>query len=163
MPNQNESLSRLKQSQQSRREMLAQWRATRLQEISLPSGMTIWVKDVTMMDLLLTGKLPEGVVEISEEANKQGGVEIDLKKIAKNAMEFNQMLDALVMQCVVEPPIAEQGDDEHLALSEISADDKMFIFNWANREVTQLRPFREGEVEPVAAVQPGDGIRVASE
>jgi hypothetical protein len=159
----NDQLKRLQQSQAARRETLAQWRATRLTELELPSGMTVWVKDATMMDLMLTGKLPDGIVDFAEEAAKAGQASIDLKKVAQNAKGFKAMLDALVLECVVEPPIADQGDDDHLGIDEIGGDDKMAIFNWANREVDQLRPFREGENEPVEAVQPGNGLRPAAE
>jgi hypothetical protein len=159
----SDQLNRLKQSQQSRREMLAQWRSTRLTELPLPSGMTVWVKDVTMMDLMLTGKLPDGILDVAEEANNDGKTSIDLKKIAKNGPGFKDMLDSLVRLCVVEPPLADLGDDEHLGIDEISSDDKMAIFNWANREVDALRPFREGEMERVEAVQHSDGVRQAPE
>ena len=159
----NEQLRRLQQSQATRRENLAQWRATRSQELTLPSGLNVWVKDVTMMDLMLTGKLPDGILDFVDQANEQGKTSIDLKQVAKNGPGFNDVMDALIMQCVVEPPIAAMADDDHLGLNEISGDDKLFIFNWANREVSELRPFREGEMEPVATVQPGDGLRVAPE
>lgn len=159
----DQNLDRLKQSQQSRREMLAQFRSGRLHELHLPSGLTVWVKDVTMMDLMLTGKLPPSLMDFADDANKQGQAEIDLKKIARNGAEFKSMLDTVVLTCVVEPPITDQADDDHLGLDEINGDDKMAIFNWINREVTELRPFREGEAPPVAAVQPGNGLRHTSE
>jgi hypothetical protein len=159
----SEQLEKLKQSQQSRREMLAQFRANRLHELTLPSGVAVWVRDASMMDLLLTGKLPENIVSFAQEEQKKGSTEIDLKKIAKSGAEFRSMLDAIVLICVVEPPIAETGDEDHLGLDEMSGDDKMEIFNWVNREVKQTQPFREGEAEPVAVVQPGNGVWHASE
>jgi len=159
----SDQLERLKQSQLARRENLAQWRATRLHELLLPSGMTVWVKDVSMMDLMLTGKLPENLIDFADEAGKQGKAEINLKDVVKSGTDFNVMLNTVVLSCIVEPPVAEKGDDDHLGLDEINGDDKMAIFNWANREVGQIRPFREGEVEPLAAVLPGNGLRPAPE
>lgn len=159
----SENLNKLKQSQQSRREMLAQFRAGRLHELTLPSGLQIWVKEITMMDLMLTGKLPPALIDVADEAQKSGKAEIDLKKVAKSGAEFKTMLDTVVLTCVVEPPVAESGDDDHLGLDEINGDDKMAIFNWVNREVTELRPFREGEAQPLAALQPGNGLRHTSE
>jgi hypothetical protein len=154
----SEQLNRLQQAQQARKEMLAQWRSRQLSELPLPSGMTVFVKDVSLMDLMLTGKLPDGVLDFAQQAGSDGKAEIDLRAISQNGPGFKDMLDALVLLSVVEPPIAEQGDDEHLGLDEIGADDKMAIFNWANREVEQLRPFREGENEPVAVIQPEHGV-----
>ncbi len=159
----SDQLERLKQSQQARRENLAAWRSQRLVEQTLPSGMTVWLKDVSMMDLVLTGKLPDGIMDFVENTNTEGKNEVDLKEIAKAGPGMGEMMDMLAMLCIVEPPIAERGDDDHLGLNELSGDDKMFIMNWANREVKDLRPFREGEMEPLAAVQPGDGIRETSQ
>src|SRR5690242_13569980 len=124
----SDQLQRLQQSQQARRETLAQWRSSRLHELDLPSGMTVWVRDVSMMDLMLTGKLPETLIEFADDAGKQGKAEIDLKKVVKSGTDFNVMLNAVVLACVVEPPIAEKGDDDHLGLDEINGDDKMAIF-----------------------------------
>ena len=73
------------------------------------------------------------------------------------------MKSLLVKLAVVEPAIADVADDDHLSLAEMSGNDKMHIFNWANREVEQIRPFREGENQPVAVVQPGNGLREKSE
>lgn len=112
-----------------------------------------------MMDLMLTGKLPESIMDFADEAQQQAKGMVDLKQIAKSGKDFILMLDTVVLSCVLEPPVAEKGDDDHLGLDEISGDDKMEIFNWVNREVDQLRPFREGEVEPVASLQPSDGLR----
>ncbi len=159
----NDQLARLQQSQQARRETLAQWRSSRLHELQLPGGMTVWVMDVSMMDLMLTGKLPETLIEFADDAGKQGKGEIDLKKVVKSGTDFNAMLDTVVLACVVEPPVAEKGDDDHLGLDEINGDDKMAIFNWANREVEKIRPFREGEDQPVAAVLAGNGLREGAE
>lgn len=156
-------LNRLKQAQGARRETLAQFRANQIKELVLPSGMQILVKDASMTDLMLTGKLPDMLLDIAEEAATQGQNNLDLRKISKNGPEFKILLDVLARICVVEPPIADVGDDEHLGIDEITGDDKMAIFNWANREVEQIKSFREGESEPVAALQHGDRVRLATE
>src|SRR5689334_20776309 len=110
----DDQLKRLQQSQQARRETLAQWRSNRLHELPLPSGMTVWVKDISMMDLMLMGQLPASLMDFADEAGKQGKTEIDLKKIVKSGTDFGLMLDTVVKTCVVEPPIADIGDDDHL-------------------------------------------------
>jgi len=148
----SEQLNRLQQAQRARHETLAQFRSKQIQELGLPSGTTVFVKDVTMTDLMLTGKLPDVMLDIAQEASDGGKASMDLKQIAKNGQEFKALLDVLTRLCVVEPPIADVGDDEHLGIDEISGDDKMTIFNWANREVEQIKPFREGENEPMAAL-----------
>ncbi|APU89252.1 MAG: hypothetical protein DYG85_06445 [Chloroflexi bacterium CFX1] len=130
---------------------LAEWRESRLHDFPLPSGLNVKLRDVTMTDLLFTGKLPPAFADLAEKASKTGA-EIDLKDMLRNAADFRVMLDAMVEIALAEPQIGAEADDEHITLAELSNDDKMAVFNWCNREVAQLRSFREGEAEPVAAV-----------
>jgi hypothetical protein len=151
MPPKN-NLNRVKQSQAAKALNLSEWRKSRLQEIILPSGLTVTVRDVSMTDLMFSGKLPDSMLDMAQGAAEQGAQDLDLKSLVKNGNDFNQLINELVKLCVIEPPIAEMPDDEHLGINELNGDDKMFIFNWANREVEKLRPFRDGETEPPAAV-----------
>ena len=124
---------------------LADWRASRVHEMTLPSGLDVKLRDVTMTDLLFTGKLPPAFADMAEKAAKENeGGAMDLKEMFKNAADFAVMLNALVSIALVEPKIGEFADDETITLGELPNDDKMFIFNWANREVSQLTSFREG-------------------
>lgn len=135
---------KLKQSQSAKRKSLAEWRAGRVQSLDLPSGLTVTVRDVSMTDLLLSGKLPPAFADFAEQANKNGANSIDLKELMANAADFTKMLDTLVTLALVEPKIGEFADDETVTLAEIPSGDKMAVFNWVNREVTQLTSFREG-------------------
>jgi hypothetical protein len=146
------ALPNLKQSEQAKRVNLAEWRASRIHELELPSGLTIKVRDVTMTDLMLTGKLPDSIMSMMTDMAQEGAQEFDLEIITKNTIEWNQMLTALLELCLIEPKIGDQADDEHILLAEIPSDDKLFIFNFLNRGAEALRPFREGEAEPVEAV-----------
>lgn len=159
----SDELNKLQQAQQARREKLAKWRSSRQTELTLPSGMTVWVKDVTMTDLMLTGKLPDVMLDMAEDAASNGAASVDLKKLARNGAELGALMDTLVKLCMVEPPVADHGDEDHIGLDEMGGDDKMAIFNWANREVELLRPFREGEAEPVEALQHGDGVQLQTQ
>ncbi len=147
-----EQIKRMKQSQAAKALTLSDWRACRLHDLTLPSGLAVKVRDVSMTDLLFTGKLPESMLDIAQTAADQGKQDIDLKSLVKNGHDFDILVRELVLLCVVEPPMAEKADDEHLGIDELNGNDKMFIFNWVNREVDQLRPFREGETQPPAAV-----------
>jgi len=144
---------------------LAEWRAKQLREVTLPSGLVVRLRNVTMTDLMLTGKLPEPILDMAEEANRNGQEAMDLKAVAKNAGQFAEMLDLITKLSLVEPPLALDGkpDEEHLTLAEISGDDKMAIFNLINGGTAELRPFREGEDEPVETARDGGGVRGAAE
>lgn len=141
------NLQSLKTSETAKRMNLAQWRASRLHELTLPSGLPATVRDVTMTDLLLTGKLPASFVDLAEDAAKSGGSGIDLKELTKNGEDFRAMLDALVSIALVAPEIGTVADGSHITLEELPNDDKMAIFNFVNREVTALQSFREGKNE----------------
>jgi hypothetical protein len=142
----------LEQSQNAKRMNLAEWRASRLHELDLPSGLVATVRDVTMTDLLLTGKLPASFVEMADVSARNGSSGLELKELAKNGADFKEMLDALVSIALVAPEIGTVSDDSHITLDELPNDDKMAIFNFVNREVTALQSFREGQDEPVAVV-----------
>jgi hypothetical protein len=142
---------KLKQSQDAKRLNLAEWRASRLHEMDLPSGLHVTVRDVTMTDLMLTGKLPASFVDLAQDAAAKGN-SMDLRKLAENGAEFRSMLDALVEIALVTPLIGTVADDSHITLDELPNDDKMDIFNFVNREVTALQSFREGQDEPVALI-----------
>lgn len=145
------NLKSLKQSENARNKSLAEWRASRLHEMDLPSGLHVTLRDVTMTDLLLTGKLPASFVDIANEAATKGN-SMDLKELAANGAEFKTMLDALVVIALVIPLIGTTADESHITLDELPNDDKMAIFNFVNREVMALQSFREGQDEPVAVV-----------
>lgn len=145
-------LQRMKQSETARRVTLAEWRAGRLHDHTLPSGLAVKLRDVTMTDLMLTGRLPAPIFDMVKEATDRGDQEVDLKAFSQNAGDFTAMLNLITELCLVEPHLGEVSDDEHITLGEIPADDKMEIFNWVNREVEAVRSFREGEAEPGAVV-----------
>lgn len=147
-----EKAKRLEQSNTAKRVTLAEWRASRVHERTLPSGLTVQVRDVTMTDLMMTGRLPDSILKMMTDAASGGEQDFDLDLIAKNTTEFNQMLNALVEISLVEPKIGDVADDEHILLAELPTDDKLDIFSFLNRGAEQLQSFREGEKQPVATV-----------
>lgn len=152
MSKNNGTLNSLKQAAQAKRVTLAEWRASRYHEETLPSGLSVVLRDATMMDLILTGKLPPAVMDFAQEAEKDGRADIDLKELAAKGADMGTLVTELTRICLVSPMIGDVADDEHITLAELSADDKMFIMNWANREVSVTKPFREGQAEPVAVI-----------
>jgi hypothetical protein len=138
------SMETIKQSAQDRRKTLAAWRQGRRHELTLPSGLPVVVRDATIMDLVISGNVPQTLMEmIVKSAEKDG--QVDLQAFA-GAREFGQLVDTLVRACLIDPAIGETADDDHITLDELSGADKMEIFNWANREVEQAKPFREQPV-----------------
>lgn len=152
MTKKNGNLPNLDQSVQAKRVSLADWRASRIKERTLPSGLTVKLRDVTMTDLMFTGRLPDSIMKMMTDAADGGAQEFDLETLAKNTTEFNQMLNTLVEVSLVEPKIGDVADEEHILLAEIPSDDKLDIFQFLNRGAEQLSSFREGEKQPVEAI-----------
>lgn len=142
----SKQLSSLKQSEQYKRVNLAEWRAKRMQELDLPSGLHVKVRDVSLTDLALTGRIPNTLMDVIVQAN--GDEAKTQAAVMDNAAEFGKMLDVMTKACLVEPAIADVADAEHILLEEIPSEDKLFLFNHLNREAEQMRSFREGEAEP---------------
>ena len=139
-------LSSMNQSIDAKRVNLAEWRARRLQELDLPSGLHVKVRDVSLTDLALTGRIPNTLMDVIVQA---GGDEAKTQAaVMENAAEFGKMLDVMTKACLVEPAIADVADAEHILLEEIPSEDKLFLFNHLNREAEQMRSFREGFTEP---------------
>jgi hypothetical protein len=153
----DEFKNRIDQSQQAKRMTIGEWRMSRIHEETLPSGLAVKLRDVSMTDLLFTGKLPPAMLDFAQGASQQGASNVDLKELAKNGEDFRVLMDALVKLSLVEPAIGDVSDETHITLDELNGDDKLFIFNWANREVSQLQSFREGEAEPLETLQSRNG------
>lgn len=133
--------ARMEQAKRARVQTLAQYRANLIHEMHLPqSGLTVYLRDASVTDLMLLGKLPQSLLNaIVAESEKDGkkSESVDLSQFA-NSDQFGSLVNGVVMACVVEPPVAEKGGEEHLGIDEIPGDDRMEIFNWANREVAPL-------------------------
>lgn len=154
----NDDLTRVKQSQAAKRKSLAEWRASRQMKIEdMPSGMPgVIVRDVALLDLALSGKLPNTLLDLV--LNTEGNMKLE-EIIPENTSEFGDLLDALLTAALVEPKIGETADDEHITLDEIPGEDKIHIFYLLNREAEVLRPFRGEEGEPAQAASRSQGVR----
>lgn len=153
----NDTLARLNQAQKAKRVTLAEWRAKRMHEMDLPSGLTVKLRDVDMSDLVLTGGIPNTLLDLfgNVDPTKTSEQEIGQKMLGENGQDFAVFLNGIVKATLVEPAIGDSPDDTHIMLDELSFADKIEILNWVNREAGAMRPFREGTEEPAEASQPG--------
>jgi hypothetical protein len=157
--------NRLERAKAMRRETIAKFRYEQVKEMPDPlpdSGLKVFLREASMMDLVFSGKLPEPLVDAIQSASKDKQ-DVDLKSLARNGAEFSKMVEGLILMTVVEPPIAEKADDDHIGIAELSANDRMAIFNWLNREKNSLDSFRGGQDELVPPAQPGSGIQPETE
>lgn len=152
-----EDLARMKQSQQAKRTNLADWWANQFTELDLPSGLHVVVRDVDFEDLMALGNVPNTLIGFLPELQGLSDEEAGTRMMKEHPDTFAQLLEQIVKACLVEPAVGEKTDlsSSTIALQDIRGKDRMFLFNWTNREVKQVHPFRDGEREPAESAQPG--------
>lgn len=148
------NLTQLRQSERQKKVNLSEWRMKRNagEAITLPSGLDVRVRNVALTDLAATGNIPAPLFAMVDKAQD------DKKIAAEDFKQFGELMDILAKACLIDPKHVDQPDidSEHeINVAELSFDDKMTIFNWANREAVQVEKFRTEQGEPVDAVQPG--------
>jgi hypothetical protein len=85
------------------------------------------------------------------------GKTIDVK--AADFGQYGQVINLVVKACMVEPKVSDEGDETHLAMNELPMEDRLEVFDWANKGVEQIAPFRERAKELLEVVQPGDSVQ----
>lgn len=131
--------ARLAQKERDRKMELHAWRASRTTTKTLPSGLEVTLKRVSLLDLAMNGNIPNALAGMVDDV-------IDAEKIKKvqaaDFAQFGQVIDLVVKACVISPMIADVADEEHLAVSELPMEDRLEVFSWANEGVEQIAPFR---------------------
>lgn len=148
--------ARMAQSRKDKFMDLQAWRASRKTTKTLPSGLEVILKRVSLLDLAMNGDIPNTMAGMVDDMIDQTKT-VEVK--ATDFKEYGDVINLVVKACVLEPAVADESDETHLGLREMPMEDRLEIFDWANEGVEQLHPFRAGEKEPVAAAQPGDGLR----
>lgn len=119
---------------------LSEWRKSRRAEASLPSGLDVQLQKVSLVDLAAEGKIPAPLLgTIDEMTEMTEDVMIDLAEFPKYAEAINVVASAVIL----DPPVAEEPDAEHLGVHELPFEDRVWLFNWANEEAGELAGFRE--------------------
>ena len=116
------------------------WREQREQgePFELSSGLVVRLKRVSVFDLAEQGEIPAPLVGLVEGFISSQRTELSLEEFGKLAPVINLVVSA----AMVDPPVAEEPDDDHLGITELPMTDRLAMFNWANSVTTRLRPFR---------------------
>lgn len=129
---------------------LAEWRAQRahVEEIELPSGLTVFVREVSVLDLVEQGKIPQTLAPQIEMFTKSTG--------GKSALEMvSQMGEIVTLVCraaIVEPV--------ELDVAELPFGDRLALFAWLNREAQRADSFRVKQKGTVANRRDGAAVWV---
>ncbi len=129
---------------------LQEWRQRKNagEEATLPSGLEIRVRRVSLPDLAAQGKIPQTL---------QPNIELFMKFETGQAPTLTQLgemapvLDMICRACIVGP--------EGLDVAELEFPDKMAIVNWANEVAVSLKTFRQEPVESLGVGRTGEALR----
>jgi hypothetical protein len=133
---------------------LDEWRKSRIEQITLPSGLEVKVRKVNMLDAAMNGELPNPLLEIAMQA--QAGAELTMTQIFT---QFGPLINHLTALCLVEPAVAAKADAQHIAVTELSNLDRLEIFNRMNAEVLRLVPFLPKGNKPGTPISDGRRLR----
>jgi len=124
---------------------LKAWREKRKGEkFTLPSGLDVQVQRVDLLDLAVKGGIPAPLVGSADAMI--GGMKVNVAQFTENEAVIN----LIVMACMIQPCVVEEktDDDDQVCVHELSMQDRLAIYNWANSGVARLMPFREKPSEP---------------
>jgi len=127
-----------------------EWRAQRAQgeEGELPSGLTVTLQKVHILDLVAQGHIPQQL-QPTLEAQMQGKATpaMDMEQLKA----YREMVGIVALACIKEP----QG----LTVDELPMQDKMAIYQWAMEGGDKLATFRRKEAQPVEPAFSRNGVR----
>jgi hypothetical protein len=132
-----------------------EYRKQRMQgeTLTLPSGLEVRVKRVSLLGLALDGQIPQTLHPLTDDLLSNGAnVQIKISDLQL----YGDLIAAVVKACVMDPPIADESDETHFAVRDMEPEDRTFIFNWANSGTKQVSPFRSEQARDVGALQPGN-------
>jgi hypothetical protein len=128
---------------------LSDWRKQREgEEFTLPSGLDVTLRKVSVMDLAQSGSVPETLRPTVGEMLARGK---DLKVSLEELQQFGQVVDLVAQSCLVKP--------EGLEVKELPWTDRQAIFTWANAPAAALTPFRREQESAVEAPLVSDKLR----
>lgn len=114
---------------------LSEWRQARQQgtEATLPSGLTVTLKQVSLLDLASSGRIPQTLIApVNELINKGQSSTPTLDDLTA----MGPVVDLVVRAALVGP--------DGLTVEELPFSDKLAIFEWCNAEAQKLSTFRQG-------------------
>lgn len=117
---------------------LEEWRAARAagEPGTLPSGLSVVLQKVHIMDLVSQGKIPQQLQPALERQlshSKEKPQQMTTDELAA----YYELTGIVTIACIKEP----QG----LTAEELPAEDKIAVYQWAMEGAQKLQPFRRQE------------------
>lgn len=140
---------------------LQQWKqALQPREITLSEGLTMLIRPVKLQSLIMAKRIPVTVLKRAEAMQKKGTTGIE------DAIEMNELIDAVVMAAAVDPRVTVDGGEDSIALIDLPWPDHERIYEEAQRPAAELATFPERSEEPGGDPPPapdGEGVRPDAE
>jgi len=106
-------------------------RASRAEQLVLPSGATILAARPEPLEWVMSGRIPQGLLAVALEDPESPPAQDDRELTREEILDLARFAARLVEASVVDPPIGD-GPCE-IPLDEIPIRDRAFIFEWACR------------------------------
>lgn len=131
---------------------LQEWRKQQREgeAVTLPSGLEVQLRRVSVLDLVRQGKIPE-TLRPQVEKSLKSGTELSLKSFE----EFAEIATLVCAACLV-------TERDGVAVQELLWSDLQAIFEWANKPAGKLATFRGQTAQPVDAALAGVDVRTAA-
>jgi len=126
---------------------LDEWRAQKGIEGDLPSGLTVTLRKVHVLDLVASGTIPQTLqpmIEKSLSGVKQTTMTIEELK------SYREMVHIVAGACIIGP--------EGLTVDELDLTDKIAIYQWAMEDTRKLEPFRSKKAQPMESSPASNGL-----
>ncbi|MCL4295696.1 MAG: hypothetical protein KJ077_08210 [Anaerolineae bacterium] len=109
---------------------IQEWRQKRQfgEEVICPSGLTLRARRYSLLDLFSNDLVPQEMEHLLLELIQNPSPQA----IFANFNKFSPIIDLTLGKAIIDPPLADEPDDTHLALSELTTMDKMSLFSWLN-------------------------------
>ncbi len=126
---------------------LQTWRKQRTtgEEMQLPSGLAVKMKQISLMDMAILGDVPTPLTAQVNMVMERGLQNITVE----NARQYEEAINLVVKAAVIDPPIGDESTETTLAVRELPIIDRLAIFRECNRYAESLRPFRPKQKAPV--------------
>jgi hypothetical protein len=142
---------------------LAAWEENATQIIQLDEKLAVKVKTYDVLDLLIgDGQAPNplmGALQKSMQGDGGGGIGQTLMSDPAALAALQNMLNQLMCEVMISPPLKEQGNEQGISLKQIKLEYKFQIFMelmGGEEGVSRLSRFRE---EPGASMVVGPAVQ----
>ncbi len=131
--------------------------------LTLPSGLVIKVRSVDLVSLVISGKVPNSLLTTVQNhlapldpaaTDDQESAEAQVANLLKDMSseelaEVFQVMDVMVMAMAMDPEVLPAPEserdrrDDMLYVDEVDGEDKLFLFQWTQEGINQVKRFPE--------------------